>query len=248
MDNKKRIRTTPEQLALLEDTFKTNPSPNSKIREAIAEKLNMSERSIQVWFQNRRAKMKTMQKRTYLIISNNDKISVSQHQPQSQQFTLPEEFITLSFNINNNTSLVSLISCEYLTIGTWHCILTMSSLCYYTLPQNILTYHITNENIEFKMEFSLSDVFSVEYQPIDNIYSQIIIEVKESPSFYMKSNYSEWNTCKDFTEDKQASRHMIHILKGCSILIKPQLIKLMQDDPNLAKVVTIFETPALADH
>ncbi|CAB4415932.1 unnamed protein product [Rhizophagus irregularis] len=29
------------------------------------------------------------------------------------------------------------------------------------LFHNILTYHITNENIEFKMEFSLSDVFSV---------------------------------------------------------------------------------------
>ncbi|RGB35062.1 homeobox domain-containing protein, partial [Rhizophagus diaphanus] len=58
MDNKKRIRTTPEQVALLEDTFKTNPSPNSKIREALAEKLNMSERTIQIWFQNRRAKKK----------------------------------------------------------------------------------------------------------------------------------------------------------------------------------------------
>ncbi|RGB29115.1 homeobox domain-containing protein, partial [Rhizophagus diaphanus] len=55
---KKRTRATPEQLAILEDTFKTNTSPNSKVREALAEKVNMSERSIQIWFQNRRAKMK----------------------------------------------------------------------------------------------------------------------------------------------------------------------------------------------
>ncbi|PKC02561.1 homeobox-domain-containing protein, partial [Rhizophagus irregularis] len=121
---KKRTRATPEQLAILEDTFKTNTSPNSKVREALAEKVNMSERSIQIWFQNRRAKMKAMQKH---------QTSVSQPQPQPQQFTPPQEFITPAFNNNNNT-LVSVISCETLTIGTWRRILTMSSptdlLCY----------------------------------------------------------------------------------------------------------------------
>ncbi|CAG8699003.1 22392_t:CDS:2 [Gigaspora margarita] len=64
-----RTRATPEQLAILEDTFKTNTSPNSKVREALAEKVNMSERSIQIWFQNRRAKMKAMQKRAHLMIN-----------------------------------------------------------------------------------------------------------------------------------------------------------------------------------
>ncbi|ORY20187.1 Homeodomain-like protein, partial [Neocallimastix californiae] len=53
-----RSRATPEQLAILEATFEKNTSPNSKLREALAEKVNMSERSIQIWFQNRRAKVK----------------------------------------------------------------------------------------------------------------------------------------------------------------------------------------------
>ncbi|CAG8613619.1 2377_t:CDS:2, partial [Ambispora leptoticha] len=66
-NNKKRTRATPEQLAILEETFKTNTSPNSKVREALAEKVNMSERSIQIWFQNRRAKMKAMQKRVHML-------------------------------------------------------------------------------------------------------------------------------------------------------------------------------------
>src|SRR4051794_19823282 len=120
-------------------------------------------------------------------------------------------------------------------------------LCYYTLPQNIFTYHITNENTQFKMEFPLSDIFSVEYRPIDDIHSQIAIEVKDSPSFYMESTHGGWNMCKDFTEDRQASRHIRHVLKGRAMLMKPQLIKLMQDDPNLAKVVTIMDTPAPSD-
>ncbi|KAG4097602.1 hypothetical protein H8356DRAFT_1676041 [Neocallimastix lanati (nom. inval.)] len=60
---RKRSRATPEQLAILEATFEKNTSPNSKLREALAEKVNMSERSIQIWFQNRRAKVKNTQKR-----------------------------------------------------------------------------------------------------------------------------------------------------------------------------------------
>lgn len=65
--SKKRTRATPEQLAVLEETFVSNTSPNSKVREQLAEKLNMSERSIQIWFQNRRAKVKTIQKRAHQL-------------------------------------------------------------------------------------------------------------------------------------------------------------------------------------
>jgi len=390
-NNKKRTRATPEQLAILEDTFKTNTSPNSKVREALAEKVNMSERSIQIWFQNRRAKMKAMQKRAHLMINQdtighhfmacipgyghhnlypfrmpihqrialprsysandlnvatlgmrptpnsaglgitvpqvsqgfwpsgpltapitslntnehlmngfpftanplvapqqsqtqrfpispnaspnsntmnaaqalrlvvnptngipikmNDQTSVSQ--PQPQQFTPPQEFLTPAFNNNNSNAVVSVIPCETLTIGSWRRILTMASptdlLCYYTLPQNLFTYHITNENTQFKMEFPLSDIYSVEYSPIDDVHSQIAIEVKDAPSFYMESPHGGWNMCKDFTEGRQASRHTRHVLKGRAIVMKPQLIKLMQDDPNLAKVVTILDVPAPAD-
>jgi len=395
-NNKKRTRATPEQLAILEDTFKTNTSPNSKVREALAEKVNMSERSIQIWFQNRRAKMKAMQKRAHLMINQdtmghhfmacmpgyghnlfpyrmpihqrialprsysasdltlnnvnalgmrsapnsaglgitvpqvpqgfwpsgpltapiplttsehlmngfpfsanplvtaqqqtqsqrfpispnaspnsnamnvnsaqglrlvvnpnngipikmNDQSSIS---PQPQQFTPPQEFLTPAFN-NNNNPMASVISCETLTIGSWRRILTMSSmslpndlLCYYTLPQNIFTYNITNENTQFKMEFPLSDIFSVEFRPIDEVHSQIAIEVKNPPSFYMEAPHGGWNMCKDFTEDRQATRNRRHVLKGRSVVMKPQLIRLMQVDQNLAKVVTILDIPAPTD-
>jgi len=61
---KKRTRATPEQLAILEETFMTNTSPNSKLREQLSRRLGMTERSIQIWFQNRRAKVKMMHKRS----------------------------------------------------------------------------------------------------------------------------------------------------------------------------------------
>ncbi|RCH89574.1 hypothetical protein CU097_007045 [Rhizopus azygosporus] len=61
---RKRTRTTPEQLAVLEKSFSMNPSPNSRVREQLSHQLGMPERSIQIWFQNRRAKMKSQAKRS----------------------------------------------------------------------------------------------------------------------------------------------------------------------------------------
>ncbi|KAI9245257.1 homeobox domain-containing protein [Sporodiniella umbellata] len=62
-ETKKRTRVTPAQLTILEETFSMTATPDSKVRKQLAEKLKMPERSIQIWFQNRRAKVKLLQKR-----------------------------------------------------------------------------------------------------------------------------------------------------------------------------------------
>lgn len=64
---RKRTRATPEQLAVLEKAFSTNPTPNSRVREQLANELGMPDRSIQIWFQNRRAKVKNMAKRSSML-------------------------------------------------------------------------------------------------------------------------------------------------------------------------------------
>jgi hypothetical protein len=64
--SKKRTRVTPTQLAILEDTFSVSATPDSKMRKHLAQKLQMPERSIQIWFQNRRAKVKMLQRRALL--------------------------------------------------------------------------------------------------------------------------------------------------------------------------------------
>ncbi|KAG9305052.1 hypothetical protein G9A89_007455 [Geosiphon pyriformis] len=382
-NNKKRTRATPEQLAILEETFKTNTSPNSKVREALAEKVNMSERSIQIWFQNRRAKMKAMQKRVHMLheetmkaqflacmpgyghnlypfrmpmhhaqrialprsYSANDivpglnnvaiapgmrtahstaglgismpqapqgfwasgpmtapipqmnpsdhnmmsgfpfsanqqsrypispsaspnsngmtppqtlrlvvdpsnptggiPIKVNDHQvslsnSQTQQFTPPQEFMTPNFNNDS----ISVLQCETLTIGSWRRISTTPTdlLCYYTLPSKMFTYHITNNNRHFKMEFPLTEITAIEFQPIDNLYSQIAVEVRDPPNFFMEGSHGQWAMCTDFTEDKQATRHMRHVMKGRTDSLKKQLIKFMQDDPQIAKVVSLHDS------
>ena len=51
--NQKRQRATQDQLMTLEVEFNKNPTPTANVRERIASDINMTERSVQIWFQNR---------------------------------------------------------------------------------------------------------------------------------------------------------------------------------------------------
>ncbi|KAI8641850.1 hypothetical protein BD408DRAFT_483169 [Parasitella parasitica] len=53
----KRKRITPYQFTILSDLFASTDTPNYQLRENTASKLNMTNREVQVWFQNRRAKV-----------------------------------------------------------------------------------------------------------------------------------------------------------------------------------------------
>lgn len=53
--NQKRQRATQDQLVTLEVEFNKNPTPTAAVRERIAQDINMTERSVQIWFQNRYA-------------------------------------------------------------------------------------------------------------------------------------------------------------------------------------------------
>ncbi|KAL7420680.1 hypothetical protein Q5752_004631 [Cryptotrichosporon argae] len=62
LEVKHRRRTTPEQLKVLEQWFEQNPRPDNATREHLAALLGITKRNVQVWFQNRRAKIKNQEK------------------------------------------------------------------------------------------------------------------------------------------------------------------------------------------
>ncbi|CAO3598446.1 unnamed protein product [Absidia cylindrospora] len=64
-ETKHRRRTSRAQFKLLETSFYENTKPNATMRRWLAQKLGMTPRSVQVWFQNRRAKAKSQLKRQY---------------------------------------------------------------------------------------------------------------------------------------------------------------------------------------
>jgi len=57
---KKRQRTSPEQLEILERVYEQERLPGLDLRKELAQKLKMTPRRVQVWFQNKRAKEKRM--------------------------------------------------------------------------------------------------------------------------------------------------------------------------------------------
>ncbi|RGB36438.1 homeobox domain-containing protein, partial [Rhizophagus diaphanus] len=54
----RRRRLTEEETNVLNSIFENLQKPDATTRAQLAQKLNMSSRAIQVWFQNRRAKVK----------------------------------------------------------------------------------------------------------------------------------------------------------------------------------------------
>jgi len=57
---RKRQRTTPEQLEVLEKVYEHEKLPNSDLRKELSQKIKITPRRVQVWFQNKRAKEKRM--------------------------------------------------------------------------------------------------------------------------------------------------------------------------------------------
>ncbi|GKV33473.1 hypothetical protein SLEP1_g41988 [Rubroshorea leprosula] len=58
---RKKLRLTKEQAAVLEDSFKAHSTLNPKEKQALAQRLNLRPRQVEVWFQNRRARTKLKQ-------------------------------------------------------------------------------------------------------------------------------------------------------------------------------------------
>lgn len=51
---RKRRRTSPAELAILKEEFRKGSTPNKARRKEIASKVDMTEKAVQIWFQNRR--------------------------------------------------------------------------------------------------------------------------------------------------------------------------------------------------
>merc|ERR1719440_1708482 len=56
----KRCKISREQLAVLIKSFEEEPLPNFDQRQAMAKALGMTPRSVQIWFQNRRQRLKPL--------------------------------------------------------------------------------------------------------------------------------------------------------------------------------------------
>ncbi|XP_028574937.2 homeobox expressed in ES cells 1 [Podarcis muralis] len=67
-----RTAFTRSQIEVLENVFRVNSYPGIDVREELAQKLDLDEDRIQIWFQNRRAKLKRSHRESqFLMVKNN---------------------------------------------------------------------------------------------------------------------------------------------------------------------------------
>jgi len=256
--NQKRQRATQDQLITLEREFSKNPTPTAVVRDRIAQEINMTERSVQIWFQNRRAKIKLVAKkslengedvdsipesvRLYLANQNPDMkaLAYGTNGPLTGYgggFPAPGEAPTGKIVIHHFT-------CRSLNIGSWRRIgqNAMDLVVFYSPEKACITYYINNDSAGYKIEFPFRHIKSIELETLNvpmappsthggQMQGQLVIQLTRSPHFFMDTSGSGgFVQCGDFTEDQQATQILTHTLGGNAKSLQGQLSKLLNLD------------------
>lgn len=250
--NQKRQRATQDQLTTLEMEFNKNPTPTAAVRERIAEEINMTERSVQIWFQNRRAKIKLIAKKSLETGEDIDSIPESMRAYLAMQAMesgkgLGGPFLGRTGLIPYGASmmlggdqggqgkvLIHHLTCRSLTIGKWTRVgqNTMDLIIFYSPEKCTMTYYINNDQAGYKIEYHFSSIKNIYLENPEgdaNKLGGIVIELNRPPSFFMDSspNSNGFFQCGDFTEDQQATQCFVHHLGGNPKVLSGQLAKLV---------------------
>ncbi|KAI9838224.1 MAG: hypothetical protein M1838_004651 [Thelocarpon superellum] len=182
--NQKRQRATQDQLATLEVEFNQNPTPTAVVRERIAQDINMTERSVQIWFQNRRAKIKLLAKKSIETGEDCDAIPESMRQYLALQAIESGKPLGRSFPgrnggpldpfgnaglllnaESNNPSKVVIhhFACRSLSIGSWRRVgqNAMDLVIFYSPDKACITYYINNDSAGYKIEYPFAYIKNI---------------------------------------------------------------------------------------
>ncbi|EAW10472.1 homeobox domain-containing protein [Aspergillus clavatus NRRL 1] len=252
--NNKRQRATQDQLVTLEVEFNKNPTPTAATRERIAQEINMTERSVQIWFQNRRAKIKMLAKKSIETGEGCDSIPESMRQYLAMQFDPTKAGVRdpfgrtggygatgayLSESAPSGKVVIHHFTCRSLTIGSWRRIgqNAMDLVVFYSPEKACMTYYINNDSAGYKIEYPFSHIKNITLESGEHNPSStgapprpagLVVELNRPPLFYMdSSNSGGFYQCGDFTEDQQASQIMVHHLGGHPKVLSVQLAKLV---------------------
>ena len=106
---------------------------------------------------------------------------------------------------------------------------------FYSPAKSMFTYYINADSSGFKIEYPFSSIKSVTLDNGDASAGAegasqrsggLVIELNQPPSFSMDPGSGGFFQCRDFTEDQQASKVLVHHLGGHSKILSGQLAKL----------------------
>ncbi|GAM88987.1 hypothetical protein ANO11243_070210 [Dothideomycetidae sp. 11243] len=255
--NQKRQRATQDQLVTLEVEFNKNPTPTALVRERIAQDINMTERSVQIWFQNRRAKIKNIARKSIENGEDCESIPESMRRHLAMQamesgkgffphmmgagagFGPFGNGMGLAADTSSGKVVIQHFNCRSLSIGSWRRVgqSQMDLIVFYSPEKSCVTYYINNDSAGYKIEYPFSWIKNINLVQGDmNTAAEgasqqmgaLIVELNRPPKFYMDgSGGGGFYECSDFTEDQQASRVLVHNLGGPSKILSGQLAKLV---------------------
>ncbi|KAB5531285.1 hypothetical protein GE09DRAFT_381310 [Coniochaeta sp. 2T2.1] len=251
--NQKRQRATQDQLTTLEMEFNKNPTPTAQVRDRIADEINMTERSVQIWFQNRRAKIKLLAKKSLETGEDLDSIPDSMRTYLAMQEMQSGKGLgggffgrpgMLPYGHGNmllggeqggqGKVLIHHLTCRSLSIGKWTRVgqNTMDLIIFYSPDKCTMTYYINNDQAGYKIEYPFSHIKNIFLENAEgdpNKVGGIVIELNRPPNFFMDSSPTTngFFQVGDFTEDQQASHCLVHHLGGNPKVLSGQLAKLI---------------------
>jgi hypothetical protein len=274
--NQKRQRATQDQLTTLEQEFNKNPTPTATVRERIADEINMTERSVQIWVQNRRAKIKLLAKKSLETGEDIDSIPESMRQYLAMQAMESGKGLSPFFGRTGllpyghqgmmmggeqggqGKVLIHHLTCRSLSIGTWTRVgqNTMDLIIFYSPDKCTMTYYINNDQAGYKIEYPfayIKNIFLDQAEGDPNKIGGIFVELNRPPRFFMDSSPSTTGffECGDFTEDQQASKVLTHHLGGNPKVLSGQLAKLVSLEAFMHRhtpnpMLEQFQAPALS--
>jgi hypothetical protein len=214
----------------------------------------MTERSVQIWFQNRRAKIKMLAKKSIETGEGCDSIPESMRHYLAMQFdpTKPGTRDPYGRSVGygapgmyanesnpNGKVVISHFTCRSLTIGSWRRIgqNAMDLVVFYSPDKACMTYYINNDSAGYKIEYPFAHIKNITLETGDSNHGPngapprpggLVVELNRPPLFYMdSSNSGGFYQCGDFTEEQQASQIMVHHLGGHPKVLSVQLAKLV---------------------
>jgi hypothetical protein len=217
--HKKRKKYTPEEVEYLESKFQEDPLPDSDTREQMALKLNRDKRSIQIWFQNKRAKLKTSQ------ISNGVVFKQYRAPTGSSNEIVHDSMFQMKSNFEEQRILnMNFFSCIKCSFGSSE-IVNDSIYCFIDTFKKEINIEFSNMK---RIEFDYFDVSNLAITMSDHLY-HLNIELFRFPRYSMISNQGEeWRTISDLPPNEQSKLIILSMPRNQLILLVNKMKRVHQ--------------------